>query len=188
MQRIGGEITTIEVFLQGRTTDFSVELSKIKNAQSDGIFIAGYPKETAMIAQQARGMGINIPIFSTDGISSMELVRLGGAAVEGIRFIAFFNDDMKENGAEKFTQDFKTRYGSNPDSTAALAYDSANIIVEGIRKNGATRDGVYQYMNGLKDYPGVTGNITFDDHHDVEEVIKIVTVRNGKFILDTNQP
>ena len=70
MLRLGGEITTVETFFEGQTKDFKVELAKIKKSQPDAIFIAGYPVETALIACQARDMGMNLPLITTDGSAS----------------------------------------------------------------------------------------------------------------------
>lgn len=188
MQRIGGEITTIESFSERRTTDFTAELNKIKNSEPEGIFIAGYYTEVALIARQAHEMGLALPIIGTDGISSEELISLGGKAVEGIRFNGFFYRDMKENGSENFIRSFRNRYHQEPDSYTALAYDSAQLLIEAIRKNGASREGIYEYLEKVNDFPGVTGNITFDKNHDVKSKIMILTIKDGKIIKDDRQP
>jgi branched-chain amino acid transport system substrate-binding protein len=188
MQHIGGEITTIEGFSEGRTIDFTSELNKIRNSQPDGIFIAGYYSEVALIARQADEMGLSLPIISTDGISSEKLISLGGRAVEGIRFNGFFYGDMVQNDSEKFIQSFKQRYGKEPDSYTALAYDSAKLLIEAIKHNGASREGIYDYLTKVNEFPGVTGNITFDKNHDSNSKIMILTIKDGKIIKDDKQP
>lgn len=188
IHELGGEITAIEIFFEGRTKDFTPELKKIKNSTPDSIIFIGYDKEAALIARQARDIGITTPFISTDGISSQELINLGGTAVEGIRFNGFFHTSMKQNSSENFSKAFTERYGKEPDSYAALAYDSAKILIEAIRKNGASREGIYTYLTKLKNYPGVTGNITFDDKHDVHTKIMILTVKDGQFVPDILQP
>lgn len=188
IRQLGGEITTMEIFFEERTKNFNLELERIKATKPDAIFFVGYYKEAALIARQARFIGLTAPIISTDGISSLELIHLGGEAVEGIRFNGSFHPSIVKNGSDKFAKDFKARYGKEPDTYAALAYDSAQILIEGIRKNGASRENLYTYLSNLKDYPGVTGNITFDDKHQVQAKIIILTVKNGQFVPDTLQP
>lgn len=188
MQRIGGEITAIETFSEGRTTDFTSELYKIKNSEPDGIFIAGYSSEVALIVRQARAIGLYLPIIGTDGISSEELVLEGKEAVEGIRFNGFFYNDIQENGSEKFRQKFKDRYNKEPDGYTALAYDSAQLLIEAIKKNGASCEGIYEYLSRVEDYPGITGKITFDNNHDVKSKIVILTIKDGKIVKDDIQP
>lgn len=188
IRSLGGEITTVEVFFEGRTKNFTPELEKIRNSHPDSIIFIGYDKEAALIARQARDMGITTPFLSTDGISSQELINLGGDAVEGIRFNGFFHATMKQNAAEKFSAAFMDRYGEEPDSYAALAYDSAQLLIAAIRKNGATREGIYTYLSTLKHHPGVTGNLSFDAKHNVPTKIMILTVKDGKFVPDPLQP
>ena len=188
IRELGGEITTQEVFFEGRTTDFTPELEKIKNSAPDSIIFVGYVKEAALIIRQARNMGITTPFISTDGISSEQLITLGGTAVEGIRLNGFFHTAMKEKTAQNFSKAFIERYGKEPDSSAALAYDAAKILIEAIRKNGASREGIYTYLTKLNEYPGVTGNITFDAKHDVPTKIIMLTVKDGKFVPDALQP
>lgn len=188
MQRIGGEITTIETFSEGRTTDFTSELNKIKNSEPDGIFIAGYYTEVALIARQAQELGLDLPIIGTDGVSSEELISLGGKAVEGIRFNGFFYSDIKQNRSEEFIRNFKKRYDKEPDSYTALAYDAAQMLIEAIRKNGASREGIYEFLSKVNEFPGITGNITFDKNHDVKSKIVILTVKDGKIVKDDKQP
>lgn len=185
---LGGEITTVEIFFEGRTKNFTPELEKIRKSRPDSIIFVGYDKEAALIARQARDMGITTPFISTDGISSQELIKLGGDAVEGIRFNGFFHATMKQNSSEKFTTNFMNRYGEEPDSYAALAYDSAQIIIAALRKHGATREGIYTYLTTLKNHPGITGNLSFDATHNVPTKIMILTVKDGKFVPDPLQP
>ena len=188
MQLLGGDITATEIFFEGRTEDFTTELTKIKNSQPEGIFISGYYIEVAKIAQQARRMGMNLPIICPNGINSQELIRLGGTAVEGIKFNGFFYSGIKQNGSEEFAQAFKNRYGIEPDTFAALAYDSAQMLIQGIRKNGASREGLYQYLSDLKGYQGVAGNVTFGENHDAEIPMITLTVKDGKIVPDIIQP
>ncbi len=188
LQRIGGEITAIEIFSEGRTTDFASELHKIKYSKPDGIFIAGYPSEAAFVIRQARGIGIDLPIIGTDGISSEEFIILGKEAVEGVRFNGFFYNGIQENGSEEFIKRFQDRYHEEPDSYAALAYDSAQLLIQAMKKNGASREGIYDYLSKVENYPGVTGRIMFDQHHDVNKKMMILTIRNGRIIKDSIQP
>lgn len=188
MQLVGGEITDVELFSEGRTVDFGAELVKIRNSQPEGIFISGYYPEVAQIARQAREMGINLPIICPNGSNSEELIRLGGTKVEGVKFTGFFYSGIKQNGSESFAQAFKNSYGIEPDTFAALAYDSAQILINAIRTNGATREGIYHYLSELKGYPGVAGNVSFDATHDAELKIIMLTVENGKIVPDIIQP
>lgn len=185
---LGGEVTVAETFFEGQSKDFSPQLTKIKPTEPDLLFVAGYYVETALIAQQAKAMGIETQFLGTDGISSEELIKLGGDAVEGILFGGFFHPDVEYSGTKAFTEKFREKYGKDPDTYAALAYDSANIILSAIEEHGAevTREQITEYIANAKEFPGVAGPITFVDN-DVTRGVIVITVQDGKFIPAENQ-
>lgn len=185
-ERLGGKIVASETYFEGQSKDFSPQLTKIKGQAPDVIFIAGYYVETALIAQQAGPIGLNVPMIGTEGISSDELVKLGGDAVEGIRFAAFFHPDVEFPGTKEFVEAFRAKYNKEPDNYAALAYDSAKLILEGMKQNGATREGITKYLQEIKDFPGVAGPISFENN-DVTRNILILEVKNGKISLSDIQ-
>ncbi|WP_227764722.1 ABC transporter substrate-binding protein [Zhaonella formicivorans] len=185
---LGGKVVATETYFEGQSKDFSPQITKIKAKNPDLLFIAGYYVETALIAQQSRSLGLNVPMLGTEGISSEELIKLGGQAVEGILFTGFFHPEVKFPGTEEFVKAFKEKYNKEPDTYAALAYDSAKLILEAISKNGATREGIKKYLDEVKDFPGVAGPISFDDKNDVTRGIIILTVKNGKIVPAEVQP
>ncbi|MBO8159291.1 MAG: penicillin-binding protein activator [Thermosyntropha sp.] len=187
-KELGGTVTASETYFEGQTKDFKAQLTKIKKTNPELLFMAGYYTECALIAKQMKEIGFNIPILGTEGISSEQLIKLGGDAVEGIRFTGFFHPDVEFPGTKEFVAKFKEKYGVEPDTYAALAYDSAKMILEGIKTNGATREGVYKYLREVKDFPGVAGPITFDSRGENNRSIIILTVKNGKFVPDELQP
>ena len=180
-ERLGGEVVASETFFEGQSKDFSPQLTKIKGTSPDVMFVAGYYVETALIAQQAESVGLEVPMIGTEGISSDELVKLGGESVEGIRFAAFFHPEVEFPGTKEFVDAFREKYNKDPDNYAALAYDSANLIIEGIKQNGATREGITKYLVDVKDFPGVAGPISFENN-DVTRNILILEVIDGKIM------
>lgn len=185
-EKLGGKVSVSETFFEGQSKDFSPQLTKIKAANPDVLFVAGYYVETALIAQQADGIGLDVQMIGTEGISSEELVKLGGDAVEGIRFAAFFHPDVEFPGTKEFVEAFTAKYNKAPDNYSALAYDSAKIIIEGMRQNGANRDGITKYINEVKDFPGVAGPISFENN-DVTRNILILEVIDGQIVPSSEQ-
>lgn len=184
----GGEVVASEAFHEGQSIDFNPQLTKIKNSNPDLLFIVGYYVETALIAQQAQTVGLDIQMLGTDGISSEELIKLGGSAVEGIAFTGFFHPEVKFTGTEEFVKSFKEKYNKEPDTYAALAYDSAKVILKSIAEKGATREGIKSYLDELQEFPGVAGPISFDEKNDVKRGIIILEVRDGEIVPAKVQP
>ena len=184
----GGKVVATQTFFEGQSKDFSPQLTSIKQAKPDLLFIAGYYVETALIAQQTEQCGLSVPMLGTDGISSEELVKLGGKSVEGIMFTGFFHPERKYPGTQEFVTAFTSKFGKEPDTYAALAYDSAKLILAGIAQNGATREGIGKYLDGVKGFPGVAGPISFDPKKDISRNIIILTVKSGKIVPADIQP
>ncbi len=184
---LGGKVVAEEKYFEGQSKDFSPQLTTIKAKNPALLFIAGYYVETALIAKQAKSLGMNLPLLGTDGISSEELIKLGGQAVDGIRFTGFFHPDVKYPGTVEFVKQFRAKYQKDPDTYAALAYDSAKIILDAVKKNGPTRAGIKKYLGSVEKFPGVAGPITFDARNDVTRNIVILTVKNGKIVVADQQ-
>ena len=185
---LGGTITTTETYFEGQTKDFSAQLTKIKQTEPELLFVAGYYTECALIAQQRLTANMDIPILGTDGISSEALIELGGDAVEGVTFGGFFHPDLEYAGTAEFVQAYRDAYGKDPDTYAALAYDSAKLIIEGIRANGATRDGIQKYLQDVENFPGVAGPVSFDENGAASRNVVVLVVEDGKICLAENQP
>jgi branched-chain amino acid transport system substrate-binding protein len=83
---------------------------------------------------------------------------------------------------KKYQTSYMTKYGRPSEGFAALAYDGLMIIAAVIKKVGTNSERIKDELYKVKDFPGVTGNTTFDDHGDVIKAIIIKTVKNGRFM------
>lgn len=184
---LGGTVATAETYFEGQSKDFSPQITKIKSSNADILFIAGYYTESALIARQARSAGLDIPILGTEGSSSEQLIKLGGEAVEGMRFTGFFHPDIEYPGTKEFVEKFTAKYDKEPDTYGALAYDSAKMILEGMKVNGVSREGIYKYLQEVQDFPGVAGPITFDSTGENSRSIIMLEVKDGKIAVSDVQ-
>lgn len=187
IHQLGGEVTTTENYFGEATSDFTWELLKIRNSRPDSIFIAGYYTEAAEIAKQCRKLGINLPIIGTNAINSEKIITLGGYAVEGIRCAGWFHPSLDRPSIVPFVTAFRQRYARDPDSNAAVAYDAAQLVLDAIRINGPSREGIYNYLATVQNYPGVAGNIGFNSAHNALQTITILKIQNGRLTLDEQQ-
>src|SRR5690606_32044032 len=88
----GGKVALEQRYSEG-DKDFRAQLTAIKAANIDGLFVPGYYTEAALICRQARDLGLTIPIFGGDGWESPELARIGGKAVEGSHFVTHYSSE-----------------------------------------------------------------------------------------------
>ena len=110
--------------------------------------------------------------------------------MEGTYFSTHFSPEQKSPAVENFVKKFQAKYHELPDAMAALGYDSAMVLMEAMKRAGAT-DGpkVRDAIAATRDYPGITGNITLDEHRNATKAAVILTVKDGKFkYLETVTP
>jgi len=177
----GGKIIAEQNY-SGGDKDFNAQLTSIKAANPDGIFVPGYYTEVGLIALQARQLGIAVPLFGGDGWESAALVPIGGAALEGNYFSTHFSPEDTSPAVQEFDKKYKAKYNEAPDAMSALGYDSAMILAAAIKTVGTT-DGskVRDALAAIKDFQGVTGKTTMDANRNASKPAVILTIKNGEF-------
>jgi branched-chain amino acid transport system substrate-binding protein len=177
----GGKIVAEQNY-SGGDKDFSAQLTAIKAANPDGIFVPGYYTEVGLIVLQARQLGINVPLFGGDGWDGKPLVSIGGQALEGTYFSDHFSPLDTNELVQSFVKRFQAKFNSTPDAMAALGYDSAMIMADAMKRAGTT-DGpkVRDALAATKNFPGVTGNITIDADRNASKPAVIIEIKNGEY-------
>ncbi len=136
--KLEGHIVVKQSYSQG-DADYRGQLSAIKAADPDVIYIPGYYGDVAIIAKQARQLGLTIPLLGADGWDAPELWELGGDALNGSYISNHYSAEDPAETIQKFVQAYRQRYGNlTPDAHAALAYDALRFLAEAIQKAGTT--------------------------------------------------
>ncbi len=185
----GGTIVADQKY-SGGDKDFRAQLTALKSAKPEGVFVPGYYTEVGLILRQAQQLGLNVPIFGGDGWESAKLLEIGGSAAEGKYFSTHFSTENKQPAVEQFVKNFQARFKETPDAMAALGYDSAKILIDAIRRAGTTDSAKLRAaLAATKDYEGVTGKITIDAQRNATKAAVILKVEGGKFkYLETIAP
>jgi branched-chain amino acid transport system substrate-binding protein len=180
-ERRGGKVVAEQEYPDGES-DFSVQLAEVGAAQPDVVFIPGYYMEVALLARQARALGISAPLVGGDGWDSPRLAQIGGQAIAGGYFTTHFSAEDPDPQVQRFVADFRRLYGSAPDSFAATAYDAARIMLAAIeRAPTLERAAVRDSLAATRDFPGVTGAVTFNPERNAVKPIVVVRIGdNGR--------
>ena len=166
----------------GGDKDFNAQLTAIKAANPDGIFVPGYYTEVGLIALQAKQLGINVPIFGGDGWESSSLVSIGGPALEGDYFSTHFSPQDTSPAVQTFVKKYQEKFKDTPDAMAALGYDSAMMLADAIKRAGSTDAAkIRDVLAGEKDFPGASGSITIDANRNASKPAVILEIKNGAF-------
>ena len=187
---LGGKIIMEQNYSSG-DKDFNGQLTAIKAAQPDGIFVPGYYTEVGLIALQARQLGITVPLFGGDGWESASLVPIGGKALEGDYFSTHYSHEDSSPVVQNFVKAYQAKYNNEmPDTMAALGYDSAMMLADAIKTAGSTDAAkIRDALAAEKDFHGVTGTITMDANRNASKSAVILTVTNGAFhYVETVKP
>ena len=186
----GGEIVSKQSYAQG-DPDYRGQLSTIRAANPDVIYIPGYYGDVTIMAKQARQLGLNQPLLGGDGWDAPELWQLGGDALNNCYITSHYSAGDPSPAIQKFVHDYKELYGNlEPDAHAALAYDAMNVVADAIRRAGTTdaaklRDALAQ----TKDFGGVTGMISMNKDRDAVKPAVVLKLEDGRRIYqETIQP
>jgi branched-chain amino acid transport system substrate-binding protein len=184
----GAEVVAKEQYGAG-DTDFKAQLTKIKSANPDLLFLSGYYPEGSKIALQAQELGIKAQMLGSDGYASQEIIKLGGQAVEGMLISTFFDASKTDPAIQKFVEAHKAKFGTEPDWFAACSYDLIMLTAKAATDAGKNdRTAINDALSKIGTYKGITGDITFDENGDVLKPLNIVVVQNGALVTAPKQP
>lgn len=183
----GGRIVAFETYTTN-DKDFSGQLTKIKRASPELIFLPNYYSEIPLQIQQAKRLGINVPFVGSDSWGSQELLKLCGQNCEGAFFSTHYAADLGTPAAAKFIAGYKARYGNTPDDVAALTYDSFGLLLQALKSVPAPdRTAIRNALAGISHYEGVTGNMQFrEGSTDPIKSAVILKIKDGKFAYFTS--
>lgn len=182
-EKAGGSIVSEESYATN-DKDFNAQLTKIKNANPDVVYLPDYYGTVALIAKQLRAQGINVPMVGADGWDG--LTSNAGDEVLGGYYSNHYAVDSTEPAVKKFVESFRAKYNKDPNSFAALGYDCVYLIRDAIVAAGAedsiaVRDALVK-TNG--DY--VTGHLTFDEKHNpIKSAVMLELVKADDGTLKT---
>jgi branched-chain amino acid transport system substrate-binding protein len=183
-----GSVVAFESFTT-KDADFSSQLTKIIKSGAEVLFTPQYYNEVALIVQQAHELGWNKPIVGSDSWGSAETVELCGKDCYGL----FFSTHYAAAGATGATKEFIDRYneehGYVPDDVGALTWDTMLIVQKAIQDCGVItgdiktdRACVRDALAQIKDFDGITGQMTFTEQGDPIKCAVIVKISDaGEF-------
>ena len=185
---LGGNIV-LEDQYDDKATDFSAQIAKVKALpqQPDFYYIAAMPYNVGPVVKQFRDAGLTGPIIGGDGYDTPDLVSVAGPAAEKVFFTthALMDKDGGTEGIKKFIAAYNAEYGHDPENAfAALGYDSVYLLADAIKRAGSIDpNAITKAIKDTKDFPGITGKISFGDSNVPQKGVTIIAIKDGKFTL-----
>jgi branched-chain amino acid transport system substrate-binding protein len=181
----GGDVVSTEFFNPG-TRDFRAILTKVARERPDAVYMAMFYEDGAAFLQQRLQMGMKTPVFATSSLYSPKVIELAGPAANELFLSSTFMKEDSSPNVQAYVKEYIARYKSDPDQFSAQAFDATNIMLDAIVRAGgasATRQKVRDALAATKNFPGVTGNTTFDPvTREPSKTLARMQIRNGKFV------
>lgn len=156
----GGTIVAKEAYTTN-DKDFNAQLTKIKSANPDVVYLPDYYNVVALIAKQLRAQGIEAPIVGADGWDGI----LGNSSAEVLNgfYSNHYATDSTDPAVQTFVKKFNDKYSKDPNSFAALGYDAVYILKDAIEAAGSADPVAVKEALKATDGDYVTGHLTFDE-------------------------
>ncbi|HVK61811.1 MAG TPA: ABC transporter substrate-binding protein [Bdellovibrionales bacterium] len=176
-KELGGEIVSDQSYQSGEM-DFKAQLTQIKGAKPDAVFVPGYYTEVGLIARQAKQLGLSAPLMGGDGWDSSKLYEIGGQAINGNYFSNHYTTESTDPVVVDFIKRYKEKYsGETPDGLAALGYDAARVLFEAMERTKDLKPSeIRDEIAKTKDFVGVTGKISMDPNRNASKPAVVVKV------------
>ena len=182
----GGSIVIDQSYVAG-DVDFKSQLTTIREKKPDVIFVPGYYTEVGLIAQQARELGIKVPLMGGDGWDSSKLYEIGGKALDGCYFSSHYSPQSTDPKVQEFVKKYQTKFGQVPDALATLGYDSVGVLVTALKnaKSLSAAD-IRDAIAATKNYNGITGSISLDADRNAVKPAVVLKISGGKSSFATS--
>jgi branched-chain amino acid transport system substrate-binding protein len=180
-----GSIVAYESFTT-KDTDFSSQLTKIVRSGAQVLFTPQYYNEVPLIVRQAKDLGWKGPIVGSDSWGSAETVELCGKACYGLYFSSHYAAAGAKGATKIFIDRYTKAYGYVPDDVAALTWDALRLTQQAIQNAGKItgkiekdRIAVKDALANIKNFAGITGNMTFTPEGDPIKCAVIVKINDS---------
>lgn len=178
---LGGEITGEIIFSSDENPDFALLVDELRTGDPASVLIVASDVDAALIAQQVRLAGWEVPLSAAGWAQTEALLQNGGVAVEGMHLVTNYDSNSQ---APAFL-DFKTRYqehfGRAPTFAAAQAYESVFLLAAALEKTNGNTQGLSQALVETR-VEGLTGPFELDEYGDVVRTQFLIIVREGEFV------
>lgn len=178
----GGKIVAKEGFKSG-DVDFRPQLSKIKAAKPDIIFMPYFFKEVALSSTQARELGIKAALMGGDGWPSDQLLTMAKDAVNGAYFVNHL--DFNDPAVKEFKEKYKTKYSKEVELNGFLANDAFLMLMDAMTRAGAPDSDKIAKALETTNIQGITGKISIgaQTHNPEGKEAAIIKIEDGKYVF-----
>ena len=185
-KKLGGKVV-LQTNAQAGTKDFKAQLSSIKAKNPDVLFLPIYYNEGALIALQAKQLGMKIPVVGGDGLASNKVFfEVGKDAVEGYMVSDYYSTNSKQTQkGEAFIKVYEAKYNESLSTFSAMLADAYGVAIKAIEECGAqNKECINDKIRNVQNYEGISGVFSLQNGESIRSAV-INEVKNGKLVYKT---
>ena len=175
----GIEIVAVEAY-NSDEKDFKVQISKVKEAKPDAIYMLAFPAEAVVLLKQIREAGLTVQIIAADGSKDNTIISGAGTAAEGM--IVTLPAVEKSAELDKFAAAFKAKTGKENSAYTPEAYDAVYILAKACANTDCTSTAMKDFLYSMGEYKGASGTYSFDKDGEVQKSYDFFQVKDDKFV------
>jgi branched-chain amino acid transport system substrate-binding protein len=175
--KLGYDIVADEAFSSG-SQDFSAQITKIKAAKPDAMFLAATTGDGVKVAPQIRAAGIDVPLMTGYGAFQDPLYWNGtNGAIKGC-FTWLAQDLAGATGTlRKWLDDYNAKYELKATSFSTYGYDAIMCAVECVKRAASTdREKIQEQMAELDYHSPLGTHLSFKNPPSGENITPTVAV------------
>jgi branched-chain amino acid transport system substrate-binding protein len=182
LKAIGHPPAAVEHYNSGDKT-FSAQLLKFKEAGVDTMAFFGYYQEAALILKQAKQLGLDLKVVTTDVLHTPVFVELAGDDANGVFVTTAYTKDSQDPRAQKFAEAYRKRFGKDSTGQGAMGYDAVYLMKWAYEKAGTKdKEKVRDAIAHASGFVGVTGRTQFNERGDDMRPFLLTVISNGKWV------
>lgn len=186
-EKLGLEVVDKESSSSADDTEYSAQLQKIQASGAELLYAPYYYSVAGpYIIPQARSVGFEGYVMGPDGYDGLKLTGDKSQYNKTYYTTHYSADDNTNTKVQDFIKSYKSKNNAEPNTFAALGYDTIYMIKQAIEKAGenATREDVRNAVAGMT-FDGVTGKFTMDKSGSPTKSVTVLEMKDGKPVYNT---
>jgi len=177
-----------------KDTDMTAQLVKIRGSKAQALICWGTNPGPAIVARNAKQLGLSMPLYMSHGVSSKKFIELAGDASEGIilpsgRVIAanlLPKSDQQKKSLLAYVNDYKKQFKVEGDHFGGHAWDAIMLLKGAIERVGDSPDAIRKELENTRSFKGIGGIFSYSpqDHAGLtKDAFVLVTIKNQQWVL-----
>ena len=179
-KQLGGKVIQEDSYIEGQQ-DVKSQILNIKQTSPEAIVMFGFGRTYPSILKNLKEQSIDIGIYGNLAFNNAPIKQIAPKERENIVFtVPSFNlNKLQNEKVTEYIREYKENYKSEPDHSSAYFYDTVILLFEAIKRANNKTASIKNELFRVKDFRGITGNISIDANGDSRTSIDLAYYQNG---------